>query len=216
MRIRGCWTAITVAALALAAGCTTGESFTAAGFNPATVSKIAIVEVDSVIGRAAENQISDFFAMELLRKGYTVVERSNMEAILAEQKFQASDVTSSEGAAQAGRILNVPFVMIVNVPDWGEHISMSAKIINVEDATVVWMGSGKGGSQRGLGTLLGAAIGAGAGAAAGGDDHRGTGAVVGGVVGGAAGYMLSPQESEAAKKIIKKVTETLPMRTSSI
>ncbi len=200
---------------ALTGGCTTGESYTAAGFNFTTMNKIAIVEVESVIrSDAAENQIADFFAMELLKKGYTPVERKQVQAILAEQEFQASDLTSSEGAAQAGRILNVPGVMVVNIPEWGEKMSMTAKIINVEDGSIVWIGSGKGGSQRGLGTLLGAAIGAGAGAAAGGSDHRGTGAVIGGVVGGAAGYMLSPQESEAAQKIIRKVMQPLPQRAA--
>jgi hypothetical protein len=202
---------------ALTVGCTTGESYTAAGFDFGTMSRIAIVEVDSVIrSDAAENQIGDFFVMELLKKGYTPIERQQVQAILAEQKFQASDLTSDEGAAQAGRILNVPGVMVVNIPEWGENISMTAKIINVEDGSIVWIGSGKGGSQRGLGTLLGAAIGAGAGAAAGGSDHRGTGAVIGGVVGGAAGYMLSPEESQAAQKIVKKVTASLPPRATTM
>ncbi|MHC4713186.1 MAG: CsgG/HfaB family protein [Planctomycetota bacterium] len=206
---------ISAAFVALTVGCTTGESYTAADFDFGTMSRIAIVEVESVIrSEVAENQISDFFVMELLKKGYTPIERQQVQAILAEQKFQAGDLTTSEGAAQAGRILNVPAVMVVNIPEWGENISMTAKIINVEDASIVWIGSGKGGSKRGLGTLLGAAIGAGAGAAVGGSGNEGTGAVIGGVVGGAAGYMLSPEESEAAQKIIRKVTESLPPRTA--
>jgi len=210
--------AVTAAVVSAASGCTTGESYTASGFNFAKLDKVAIVEVDSPLGsRAAENQIADFFAMELLKKGYTPIERQQVEAILAEQKFQAGELTSNEEAARAGRILNVPAVMIVNIPTWGERIDMTAKLVNVEDGSILWLGSGSGGTRRTLGTVIGAAIGAGAGAAAGGGDSsdRALGAAIGGVAGGVAGYALSPSEAKAARKLVMKITETLPPRTSN-
>ena len=208
-----------LAAVIAACGCTSGESYTAPGFNFANLSKVAIVEVDSQLGsRAAENQIVDFFALELLKKGYTPIERQQVEAILKEQEFQAGSLTSNEEAARAGRILNVPAVMIVNIPTWGERIDMTAKLVNVEDGTILWLGTGSGGTRKTLGTVVGAVVGAGAGAAAAGGDSsdRIVGAAVGGVVGGLAGQALSPSEDKASQGLIKKIMESLPARGSSI
>jgi len=201
----------------LAGGCATGkgESFMRAGFDFSKLDKVAVLEVSgAVYGDAAKNQISDFFAMELLKKGYTPVERAQVQTLLKEQKFQATDVTSAEGAAQAGRILNVPAVMLVNIPTYEEEMNMTAKMIDVEDASILWVGSGSGGTGKTLSTIFGAAAGAGAGAlVAGGEtDDKVLGAVVGGVLGGVAGRALSPQQAEQVQKIIKKVCAELPPR----
>jgi len=208
-----------LAAVIAACGCTSGESYTAPGFNFANLNKVAIVEVDSPLGsRAAENQIADFFAMELLKKGYTPIERQQVDAILKEQEFQAGSLTSNEEAARAGRILNVPAVMIVNIPTWGERIDMTAKLVKVEDGSILWLGTGSGGTRKTLSTVVGAAIGAGAGAAVGGGDSsdRAVGAVVGGVAGGLAGHALSPSEAKASQNLVRKIMESLPPRVSSI
>lgn len=206
-----------LAAVIAACGCTSGESYTAAGFNFANLNKIAIVEINSPLGsRAAENQIADFFAMELLKKGYTPIERQQVDAILKEQEFQAGSLTSNEEAARAGRILNVPAVMIVNIPTWGERIDMTAKLVKVEDGSILWLGTGSGGTKKTFSTVLGAAIGAGAGAAVAGSSDRAIGAVVGGVAGGLAGHALSPSEAKASQNLIKKIMESLPPRVSSI
>ena len=150
--------------------------------------------------------------MELLKKGFAPVERAQVWAILEEQKFQTSGETSSEDAAKAGRILNVPAVMLINIPVYDENISMSAKIVNVEDGSILWVGSGSGSTGRMMSTIFGAAAGAGAGAAIGGHGHHEVGGIAGGVLGGAAGYGLSPQQAEQFQKIIKKVCENLPER----
>ena len=61
------------------------------GYDFTKVEKVAVVEVSgAVAGDAVKNQIGDFFAMELLKKGYTPVERAQVQTILAEQDFQAS------------------------------------------------------------------------------------------------------------------------------
>ncbi len=198
-----------------AMGCATGESYSAPGFNFASIDRVAIVEVESALrNRAAENQIGDFFAMELLRRGYTPIERQQVQAILQEQEFQAGDLTSDAEAARAGRILNVPAVLIVNMPSWGDRIDMTAKLVDVEDASILWMGSGSGGTRRPLRTAIGAAVGAGAGAAAAGGDTSGraAGAAIGGAAGGTAGHVLSPSEAQAAQNVVRKVMGSLPQR----
>lgn len=203
-----------LAILACLAGCrATGESYYQAGYDFNKLSKVAVLDVTGpTLSEAAKNQIADFFSMELLKKGFAPVERAQVQSILKEQKFQTSGQTSAEDAAKAGKILNVPAVMIINIPVYDENISMSAKMVNVEDGSILWVGSGSGSTGRTLSTIFGAAAGVGAGAAVGGEKGRVAGGVAGGVLGGIAGYGLSPQQAEQFQKIIKKVCDNLPER----
>jgi hypothetical protein len=205
-----------LAALAIG-GCATGkgESYVRAGYDFGQLDKIAVLEVSGDLeGDAAKNQVGDFFAMELLKKGYTPVERARVQSLLQEQDFQASEITSNEGAVQAGRILNVPVVLLVNMPKFDEEMSMTAKMIDVEDGSILWLGSGSGTTGKTLSTIFGAAVGVAAGATVAGGDtsDRVVGGVAGGVLGGVAGQALSPQQAEQAQKIIKQVCESLPYR----
>jgi hypothetical protein len=206
-----------VVAVMLIGGCSSGESYVKAGYDFTKLDKVAIVDVQGDISsEPAKNQIADFFGMELLKKGFEPVERAQVQTLLKEQKFQTSGLTSQDGAAKAGRILNVPAVLVVNIPNFGDQMSMTAKMINVETAGILWMGSGSGKTQKTLSTIFGAAAGAGAGAAAGaavgGKDSTVIGGVAGGVLGGVAGHELSPQKAEKAQQIIKKICKSLPPR----
>ena len=207
----------TLLAALVVSGCATGkgESYVRAGYNFGALEKVAVVEVSGEVrGDAAKNQIADFFTMELLKRGYTPIERAQVQALLDEQDFQASDITSNEGAAQVGKIMNVPAVMLVSIPTCKENISMTAKMIDVEDGSVLWLGSGSGSTGKTGSTILGAVAGAVVGAVvAGGDsDDRVVGGVIGGVLGGIAGRALTPQQAEQVKKIIAKLCENLPSR----
>lgn len=207
----------TLLAALIVGGCATGkgESYIRADYDFSKVTKVAVVEVSGAVrGDAVKNQIGDFFAMELLKKGYTPVERAQVQTLLKEQKFQESDVTSDQDAAKAGKILNVPAVMLVNIPTYKEEMNMTAKIIDVQDGSVLWIGSGFGSTGKTLSTIAGAAGGAAVGAVLGGGDTRDrvAGGVIGGVLGGVAGHALSPQQAEQVQKIIKKVCESLPSR----
>ncbi|MCX5637826.1 MAG: hypothetical protein NTX52_09070 [Planctomycetota bacterium] len=211
-----CVCALAVAVM-LIGGCSSGESYVKAGYDFTKLDKVAVVDVQGDInGELAKNQIADFFAMELLKKGFAPVERVEVQALLKEQQFQTSGLTSPEGAARAGKILNVPAILVVNIPNFGEEISMTAKMINVEDGGILWMGSGSGKTGKTLSTIFGAAAGAGAGAAAGaaagGNDSTAIGAVAGGVLGGVTGHELSPQKAEKTQEIIKKICDRLPSR----
>lgn len=208
----------TLLAALIAGGCASGkgESYIRADYDFSKVTRIAVVEVSGAVhGEAVKNQIGDFFSMELMKKGYTPVERAQVQALLKEQKFQASDVTTDEGAARAGKILNVPAVMLVNIPTYKEEMNMTAKIIDVQDGSILWIGNGSGSTGKTFTTVLGAAAGAATGAVVAGGDTRDkvAGGVIGGVLGGVAGQALSPQQAEQVKKIINKVCAGLPYRT---
>jgi len=207
----------TLALALLAAGCASseGESYATAGYDFSSLDKVAIVEVTGrVYGDAVKNQIGTLFTMELIKRGYAVIERSQIESLLKEQEFQASDITTNEGAARAGAVLNVPAVLLIDIPKYKEKMEMSAKLVDVEDGTILWIGTGSGSTGKTLSTIVGAAAGAAAGAViAGGDSSdRVVGGVLGGVVGGVAGNALSPDQEKQVKKIVNKVCDTLPSR----
>ena len=196
-------------------GCASGESFARTGFDFSEVGKVAVVDVTGRVGsEGVKNQISDFFVMELLKKGYAPVERQQVQVLLNEQDLQQSNVTSHENAAEIGRILNVSAVVVVNVGKYDDNISMTAKMIDVEDASILWMGSGTGQTGGWLFTLGGAAAGAIGGATIGGDNED-IGAIAGGVLGGVAGQAMSPQTATQAREVIKKICESLPVASKS-
>jgi hypothetical protein len=200
------------------AGCATsqGESQALAGYDFSQIDKIAIVDVTGrVNGDAVKNQISNLFTMELMKKGYKFIERKDIKSLLKEQEFQASDITTAEGAAKAGRVLNVPAVMLIDIPKFrDEKMEMSAKLIDVQDGTILWIGTGSGSTGKTLATIAGVAAGAALGAAVGGHDteDRVAGGIIGGVVGGVAGNALSPDEKDQVRKIVAKVVASLPPR----
>jgi len=203
----------------LATGCSSGkgESFFRAGYPVGKLNRIAVAEVYGPLnGELARNQVSDFFVGQLLKKGYTPVERAQVQAVFDEQEFQSSDLTSPENVAKAGRILNVQAILVVNVPTFEEELSMTAKLIDVEDAGIIWMASGTGSSGKSAATFLGAAAGATAGAIlAGGDTgDKVAGGIIGGVLGGVAGQALSPQQSEAVHEVVKRMFDELPPKYS--
>jgi uncharacterized membrane protein len=213
------WAGVLLTMLAVA-GCATSEAESQAvvGYDFGRIDKIAIVDVTGrVYGDTVKNQISSLFTIKLMEKGYKFIERKDIKALLKEQEFQASDLTTKEGAAKVGRILNVPAVMMIEIPKYSDgKMDMTAKIIDVEDATILWIGTGHGNTNKALSTFVGAAAGAALGAAVGGHDtgDRVIGGVIGGVVGGVAGNALAPEQEALVKKVIAKVVENLPSRVA--
>lgn len=194
-------------------GCSTAESYYQKGYDFSQVEKVAVVDVIGPVGgEAAKNQIADFFVMELLKKGYKPIERSQVQILLNEQKFQASDITSQTSVARAGEILNVPVVLFVNIPKFKESFSLTAKMVDVENGSILWMGSGEGTTGKTLGTIAGAAAGVVVGVATTGRDDRVLGGIAGGVLGGAAGNLLTPNQEKAVRNVTEKICKTLPER----
>jgi hypothetical protein len=203
-----------VIAVVLIGGCaSSGEGFSIPGYNFSNIDKIAIVTVEGAIeSESAKNQIADLFAAEFLKKGFAPLERTQVKAKLEEQQLQSSELITEVGTAEIGKILNVPAVLIVIIPHFGKEISMTAKLVDITDGSILWIGSGTSKTRGflGLRRLWGA------GAAVSREDEELFGSVVGGVMGGAAtGQPLSPKETERAQRIIKKMCATLPSRLTT-
>ncbi|NQV35273.1 MAG: glycine zipper 2TM domain-containing protein [Phycisphaeraceae bacterium] len=215
-----CFLGLTVVLMASGCASQDGESFVKPGYDFSAVTEVAVLApTGDVYNTAVKNQIANMFQIELMRKGYDCVERAEIQSVIKEQEFQASGITTTEGAAQAGRVLNVPVVMVVSVPEFEQKISVTAKLIRVEDGVILWIGDGSGSTGKTASTIFGAAVGAGLGAVLGGgdSDDRLAGGVIGGVLGGVAGNAMAPSVEKQFKKIVReKVCKDLPPRYATI
>lgn len=200
----------------LVGGCSNGEGSFLKGYDFSSIDKVAVVDViGKTKSESVKTQIANFFEMELLEKGYSPIERAQVQVLLKEQEFQQSAITPEENAVQAGKVLNVPVVMLINIPSFGENINLTAKMLDVEDGRVLWLSSGTARTGKILSTVVGAAVGAAIGTVAGeavDEDAGDTGAIAGGVLGGAAAYTFSAQTAERARQAIDKMCKTMPAR----
>ena len=184
-----------------------------------SIERTAVISVAGVGSQtAARDQIASMFNQALLGRGYSPIERSQINAVLDEQDFSRSELTRASGAARAGQVLNVDSVVLITLPAFGDDMSMSAQMVDVEDGTILWSASGSARTgaamTRRAGQLLGAIGGGILGAEVG--DNGSTGAVVGGVGGAVGGDIigdaLSKQRQEQAAVLIDQLTRSLPQR----
>jgi len=149
---------ILIIALLLAGGCRMQrESSFRAGYDFSGVTKVAIVSVEGAVpSEAAKDEIADFFAIELLERGYAPMGRAQVRASLAEQESgdEISDLTTPEGAVEAGLALDVPAVLTIKIPHFGEEISISATMIDVEDRSILWLATDTGRGGGGFSSIF--------------------------------------------------------------
>jgi hypothetical protein len=91
-------------------------------FKPADFKRVAIVwpERHGWGGNEktdSQRAMEDEFTSALMEKGYSVVSRSDVVAVLKEQKFQNESGLTDADASKIGKLLNVPAVMVVSISD---------------------------------------------------------------------------------------------------
>ena len=199
--------ALVPAALSACAS-TSGSGDLKPGWDPKSLMAMAVVDgKDKAFVGETRQAILDTFQHQFFKKGWPVVERSNIQRVVEELNFQNADFTDPANRRALGSIANVDALLIVNIGSTGKDVSMTAKLIEVDTGVILWMGTGEGALNKGLGAVTGAIIGAGVGAAAG---KGGDVTAIGGVLGGSVGYMLGPSELESAKDVVIDMCEGLP------
>jgi PBP1b-binding outer membrane lipoprotein LpoB len=87
-------------------------------------------------------QASDQFSAGLLRIGFDVVERRQIQAVLAEVQFQQSGLVTEEGAIEIGKLLNVQGVFIGSVTGGSGPMSVNThlniKLVEVKSGKAIW------------------------------------------------------------------------------
>lgn len=81
--------------------------------------------------------LSESIRRELVHSGkYSVVDRSNMDKILTEQKFQLSGCTASACIVEAGQLLGVGKIITGSVSILGKTYYLSLSLVNVESGKI--------------------------------------------------------------------------------
>ena len=195
----------------LIGGCTmpTEQSSYRVGYDFSGVEKVAIVAVEGTIkSETARDQMAEFFAIELLEHGYSPIGRPQVRRILSRRAAEANepelmDLSDPEAAVEIGVALKAPAALTINVPHFGETISITATMINVEDGSILWIAHGSGRGAGGGGGLFGLDSGGGQ------EDDL----LSGPPVGSTSGLPLSPEEASRVQAVIKDVCRSLPPKT---
>jgi len=198
---------ILVIAVLLVAGCRSQqESSFRAGYDFAGVNKVAIVSVEGAIpSEVAKDEIADFFSIELLDKGYAPMGRAQVRASLAEQEEAdaITNLSTPEGAVEAGLALDVPAVLTIKIPHFGDEISISATMIDVEDHSILWLATGTGKGRGAFSSVFKSKSGS---------KEEGLLGPMMGDVAGSTDRPLSPEDAERAQRIVKKMCRSLPLK----
>jgi hypothetical protein len=141
---------VSLIAALLAGGCISGTGSYRSSYDFSSIDKIAIVAVEGeVTSEQTQNQIANFFAMELLDKGYSPIMlsqvRAKTRAIMEELEI---DLTKPEAYTDLGKALNVPAILVVDIPYYNEDIFINAQLIDVRDGSILWMDRKSGKTGR--------------------------------------------------------------------
>jgi len=202
-------------AVLVTGGCSSTKSSYRPSYDFNQVEKIAIVAVEGAVkSETAKDQIADFFAMELLDNGYAPIGRAQVRSLLKESELETTDLTSVEAAMDVGTILEVPVVMVIEIPRFGEDLTMTAKMIDVSDGSTIWIGKGSGKTGRSTpSALLGVITGDRTSTRRGDEDDLMTGPLAE-LFAGETNQALTPAEEQKIQRAVKNICSTLPVRTT--
>ena len=117
----------------------------------ATIAVMNFEAQNTAAGDAAV--ITDLLRNEIVRQGaFNVVDKTNMERILAEQTFQQTGCTSQECAVKLGKILNVRFLVVGTFGKALGRYVLSMRVVEVETAKIIYTDEAEAGDLTGVRT----------------------------------------------------------------
>jgi len=95
--------------------------------------------------------ISDMLRNQLVKQGaFNIVEKTNMEKVLAEQAFQQTGCTTSECAVKLGKLLNVKYLVVGSFGKVMESHMISMRVVDVETARIIYSDESEGKDLAGV------------------------------------------------------------------
>lgn len=100
--------------------------------------KIAVLDFKAGVGirQSDVDGISAVFTTYFSPRGYTIVERSQIDRILREQGFQGSCFTEIDDVAELGRILNVNKIVVGDVNIVSGQYNVDVRVVDVQAAYI--------------------------------------------------------------------------------
>lgn len=160
--LTGCFSAATIAAMQ-----GPGNHAKSPNFDAKEVWRIAVLPPAQTTTLASSvDALYDYAGMVLMRTGrFSLVDRAQVDALLAEQKFSYSGVVDPATAARLGKMLGAEAVLVVNItsvkhdPFWDDNpeqreAELHVKIISVETSEVLYSAVGQGSDFEGAAGAL--------------------------------------------------------------
>jgi PEGA domain/Curli production assembly/transport component CsgG len=96
---------------------------------------VAVLDLDNnaLLSKQEIRTLSDRLRSEIIKSGiFTVLDRSNMESVLAEHQFQMTDCVESSCKVRFGQLLGVEKLILGSVGKFAGKYTMSAQKLNIE------------------------------------------------------------------------------------
>jgi len=108
--------------------------------------RIAILDFDNIsgiskydgLGKAMSSMLISDIESNVSPKRLQLVERSQIQKILKEQSFQASNSVNKNTAVQTGKLLGVNFLLVGDVYILNDQLLINARLINVETGDIIF------------------------------------------------------------------------------
>lgn len=102
--------------------------------------RIAVLEFQSGVGLSQSDVdgLSDIFTTYFTPKGYTLVERSQIDRVIGEQQFQRSSLTENQ-IVKIGEILNLSMIVVGKINNINNEYNVDVRAINVESGSIAAM-----------------------------------------------------------------------------
>jgi len=113
----------------------------AAGISKSSSKKVSVVDFTDLQGHA--NELGRFVAEELsvalvnAGKGFSVMDRANLNRLLDEHKLTAQGLVNPENAKKLGQFSGVDAIVIGNVTAFETSVTITAKVISTETTEVI-------------------------------------------------------------------------------
>ncbi|MBN1621269.1 MAG: PorV/PorQ family protein [Endomicrobiales bacterium] len=101
---------------------------------------VAVIDFQALapISMSEATFTTEIFRSSLVRtKAYTIVDRNNMEKVLAEQGFQQTGCTTTECAVQMGKLLNVNGIITGTFGKLGAHYLLTINAVDIETSEII-------------------------------------------------------------------------------
>ena len=120
---------------------TPANSYLRVGYDLSQVDQVGMMSVfGAVQSEVIRKQIEDAFTSQILQKGYAPVVSEFLTRQLVQIQFDAAGMSPEVFAIEAGRALDYSTMLIVNVPNFSDEISVTSKLLDVESGSVIWIG----------------------------------------------------------------------------
>ncbi len=193
---------------------TPANSYLRMGYDLSQVDQIGIVSVfGAVQSGAIRMQIEDAFTAQILQKGYAPVGSEFLIRQLVQIQFDGTEMSPEVFAVEAGRALAYSTMLIVNVTNFSDEISVTAKLLDAESGSFVWIGQNSVVRERSSGSL-GKRRGSKEDAYAREFEHAMTqyNAQAYSPQGGGVGEMLTSEQERQVYELIASICDSLPMK----